>query len=132
MRSIIRNGTIVLGLVLAAAMVKAEEPAQTQESSQAEAQKQTQARESVYGWELMTDEEFAQHRTKMRSLRTREERQRYRAEHHAQMMERAQERGVDLIGPAPGRGRGAGQPPGVGKGQEKGQGGGGRGSGSQR
>ncbi len=114
-----------------AAMASADEPAQAQESSQAETQKQTQARERVYGWELMTDEGFAQQQTKMRSLRTREERQRYRAEHHAQMMERAQERGVDLMGPTPGRGSGPSSRPSVGAGQGKGRLEGGRGSGSQ-
>ena len=53
-------------------------------------------KEHVYGWELMSDEEFSEHRDKMRSLETREERQAYRKEHHEEMMKRAKEKGVEL------------------------------------
>ena len=61
-------------------------------------------KERVYGWELMTDEEFSEHREKMRSLETREERQAYRKEHHEKMLERAKEKGVELPDcPYPGR-----------------------------
>ncbi|MGI9227155.1 MAG: hypothetical protein ACR2PU_00030 [Gammaproteobacteria bacterium] len=68
-------------------------------------------KERVYGWELMTDEEFATHREKMRSLDTREERQAYRKEHHEKMLERAKEQGIELSDcPRPGmRGKGAGR-----------------------
>ena len=42
-------------------------------------------KERIYGWELMTDEELAEHRNKMRSLETKKERWEYRKEHHQKM-----------------------------------------------
>lgn len=79
------------------------------------------ARERVFGSELMTEAERAEHRARMRSFATEEEREAYRREHHAKMQERAKQRGVELpeeplerrrgagMGPAgPGRGSGAG------------------------
>ncbi len=71
------------------------------------------AQESICGRDLMTAEELTEHRAKMRSARTRAERDAYRTEHHAQMLKRAQERGVPLnpagcsgLGMGPGRGPG--------------------------
>lgn len=52
--------------------------------------------EAVFGWELMTPEERAEHRARMRAAKTVEERERIRAENHARMQERAKERGVTL------------------------------------
>jgi hypothetical protein len=52
--------------------------------------------EPVCGRDLMTPEEAAEHRAKMWSAKTPEERDAYRAQHHAAMMERAKERGVTL------------------------------------
>ena len=52
--------------------------------------------ETVYGWQLMTEQERNQHRTKMRSLTTEEDREAYRHEHHKMMKQRAIERGVKL------------------------------------
>jgi len=65
-------------------------------------------KERVYGWELMTDEELAEHRNKMRSLENRKERWEYRKEHHQKMLERAKKEGVYLNDcPRPGkRGKG--------------------------
>lgn len=64
-------------------------------------------REHVYGWELMTNDEMAAHRAKMRSLGTMEERLEYRKEHHDKMLERAKKEDVYLRDcPQPGmRGR---------------------------
>jgi flagellar motility protein MotE (MotC chaperone) len=64
--------------------------------------------EHVYGWELMTDDELAAHREKMRSLESREERWEYRKEHHQKMLERAKKEDVYLRDcPRPGkRGKG--------------------------
>jgi hypothetical protein len=50
----------------------------------------------AFGWNLMTPEERTEHRAKMRSLETREEREQYRIEHHEKMKERAKERGITL------------------------------------
>ena len=59
-------------------------------------QAQEQVGERVYGWELMSDEERREHRLQMRSLKTQEERERYRQEHHRKMQQRAREMGVEL------------------------------------
>lgn len=64
----------------------------------------------VYGRELMTPQEMAEHRTRMRSLNTEQEREAYRQEHHRKMQERAREQGKVLPDePGP---RGRGQRPG--------------------
>lgn len=91
---------------------------------------------SVFGRQLMTQEELQQHRQTLKGLTTKEERQQYRKEHHQRMLERARERGVTLpeepgkqgkgMGPKPGKGEqqgpgaGQGQGTGVPKGQGKG------------
>ncbi len=69
------------------------------------------------GRELMTKEEWLEHRDKMRTLGP-DERERYREEWHKKMVERAREKGITLPdkpgrGPGPGarwgRGRGYGR-----------------------
>ena len=82
------------------------------------------AAEQVYGWQLMTQQERTEYRAKMRTLKTAEERERYRVEHHKMMQERAKERGVTLpempgphgkgMGPGSGMGPGNGMGPGPG------------------
>lgn len=63
-----------------------------------------QKREQLYGSQLMTEQERAEQRAKMRHAETREEQERIREEHHERMETRAQERGVELADP-PGWGR---------------------------
>jgi hypothetical protein len=79
------------------------------------------------GWQLMTPEEMRAHHARLRAARTPAEREQIRSEHHAQMVERARERGVSLPaagGPCPGwpgrHGRGMG--PGMGMGPGGGMG----------
>ena len=56
----------------------------------------------VHGCELMRVAELAQIRADMQGLATEEERQAYRAQHHAMMQQRAKDRGVELVpGPSP-------------------------------
>ncbi len=55
-----------------------------------------QTQEQVYGSQLMTAEERAEHRAKIRSLKTKEERKTYMLEHHKMIVERAKERGVKV------------------------------------
>jgi len=75
------------------------------------------ADQDIYGSQLMTVQERAEHRNKMRAAKTAEERERIRAEHHEQMKVRAKERGVTLPDvPPAGRGPGAGPGPGPGPG----------------
>ena len=81
-------------------------------------QLQTRDRDQIYGYQLMTPAERAAYRSRMRSLNTVQERERYRLEHHREMQERARERGVTLpdqpmprgggMGPGPGGGMGPG------------------------
>jgi predicted Zn-ribbon and HTH transcriptional regulator len=75
----------------------AEDPAKTKPAVQ----------EPVCGRALMTPEEMAEHHAQMRSAKTAEQRDAYRAAHHAQMLARAKERGVTLD-PAGCRGGGMG------------------------
>ena len=81
---------------------------------------QVQQQGKAYGWSLMTPEERIEHRDKMRSLQTQEEREQYRIEHHKKMKERMKERGITL--PDQPRNRG-----GMGLGDRRMGGGGGRG-----
>lgn len=64
----------------------------------------------IYGSQLMTQQERAEYRMRMRTAQTAEERERIRAEHHARMVERAKAQGVTLpeTPPATGGGRGPG------------------------
>jgi hypothetical protein len=73
----------------------------------------------------MTDAERAEYRAKMRAMKTNEEREVFRLEHHKKMQERAKERGVTLPDSPPPRGMGQGmrQGPGTGGRQRDGQGG---------
>lgn len=92
------------------------------------------ADEPIYGYQLMTEQERAEHRAKMQSFQTEQEREAYRMEHHKMMQERAKAQGVTLpdepmprgqgrgMGPGPGAGQGGGAGYGGGQGQGKGQG----------
>jgi len=104
-----------------------QQPSQPQSSSttQVATAKQpgaTQSQQVLYGSQLMTPAERAEYRSKMRSLKTQEERDAFRAEHHKMMQARAKERGVTLPDMPPGRGMGKGS--GAGKGMGGGMGGG--------
>lgn len=59
-------------------------------------QERSQEQEQIYGSQLMTQKERAEHRAKMRSLKTQEERDAYRLEHHEKMQGRAKEKGIKL------------------------------------
>lgn len=85
----------------------------------------------VFGAQIMTEQERAEHRERMRAAGTPEEREQVRLEHHKQMVERARERGVTLpeeppmrggMGPGAGKGLGAGMGPGAGRGPGAGMG----------
>lgn len=83
----------------------------------------------VFGAQIMTEQERAEHRERMRAAGTPEEREQVRLEHHKQMVERARERGVTLPEEPPmrgGMGPGGGRGPGAGMGLGGGMGPGGR------
>ena len=71
-------------------------------------EQQVQLRERIFGSDLMTEQERAENRNRMRVLRTEEEREQFRKEHHEQMKERAKARGLSLPADPPTQGRGAG------------------------
>lgn len=88
-------------------------------------QKAMPASDRVYGSELMTPQERMEYQTKMRALKTEQERETFRLEHHKLMQERAKAQGKTLpdmppsgMGPAmsPGSGMGPGMGPGAGPG----------------
>lgn len=87
------------------------------------------ADETVYGSQLMSNQERMEHRTKMKAAKTPEEREQVRVQHHEQMQLRAKERGVTLPDTPPARGAGMRQgmgPGGPGGGMGGGMGGPGR------
>ena len=71
--------------------------------------------EQVYGSQMMTQQERADYRTKMRAAKTAEDVDQVRKEHHDSMKDRAKERGVTLPDEPPVRGGGMG--PGGGRGR---------------
>ena len=64
------------------------------------------AEEQIYGSQLMTQQERAEHRAKMQSMSTNEQREQYRMQHHEKMQERAKEQGVTLPARPQPRGKG--------------------------
>lgn len=98
-----------------------------QQPSRTQAQVQAEEQEQIYGSQIMTPEERAQYRDRMRAAATEEERQRIRREHHEEMKIRAAKRGITLPDEPPERGMGRGMGPGGGMGPGPGGGmGGGR------
>ena len=75
-----------------------------------------QTPEQAYGWQLMTPQEQIEHRQKMQSLKTAEEREAFRLEHHKLMQERAKERGVTIPDQPLQQNRGMGKGQGMGAG----------------
>ncbi len=84
---------LLIAIALFAACALAPAPGHAEDSDET---RPAAPSEPVCGRDLMTPEEAAEHRAKMWSARTPEERDAYRAQHHAVMMERAKERGVTL------------------------------------
>lgn len=106
--------TLALSLCMAmAASAQAADPAQSREQTQSTQQMQAQERERIYGYELMTPQERSEYQSRMRSMKTEQERDAFRQAHHAQMQERARAQGKTLpdmppagMGPGPGMGPG--------------------------
>lgn len=82
------------------------------------------AQEQIYGSQLMTPQERAAHRAKLRAAKTAEEKARIRAELHEHMQARANQQGVQLPDTPPVAGGGMG--PGASGGMGMRPGGGGR------
>ena len=75
-----------------------------------------QTKQSIYGQQLMTQQEMREYRQKMRTATSDEERQQLRLQHHQEMQERAKKKGVTLPDAPPARGMGRGMGPGQGMG----------------
>lgn len=96
----------ILGLVLA--LTAGSVPAQTdsaatnqtatqiQDRAQTRSQTRDRDREQIYGSQLMTLQERAEYHRRLRALKTEEEREQFRLEHHARMQERAKAKGLTL------------------------------------
>lgn len=54
------------------------------------------AKAPIYGWQLMSEQERNEHRTKMQNMNTVEERSRYQLEHREMMDKRAKEQGKSI------------------------------------
>ena len=115
---------VILGstLVVFSGFAVAADQDQTRDQTRDQAREQT-----IYGYQLMTQQERAQYQAQMRNAKTAEERERLRNEHHEKMQARAKERGVLLPDMPPKRGGGMNQNNGMGPGSGMGGGmGGGR------
>lgn len=78
---------------------------------------------TVYGSQLMTQQERIDYRNRMSTLDTQQQRDAFRLDHHAKMQERAAERGLRLpdAPPATGAGMGPGMGGGMGPGGGRGR-----------
>ncbi len=118
MKKLIKYGLAACAAsVMLSGPVSAADPAPTQQQTQYQLQER-----DMYGWDLMTEQERAQHRQKMQSMQTEQERNEYRMEHHQLMQERAKAKGVTIPDTPPPGGYGAG----MGSGKGGGGGGGGK------
>jgi hypothetical protein len=92
----------------------AQDQSRDQVRDQTREQTRDQTREqTIYGSQLMTEQERNEYRQRMRNVKTNEERETLRLEHHNRMKERARERGVSLPDQPPEkpyRGQGSGGP----------------------
>lgn len=73
-------------------------------ATQTEVQTRTEKGDQLYGSQLMTVQERAEHRAKIHAAKTMEEREKIRSEQHERMKIRAKERGVTLADEAPKQG----------------------------
>ena len=113
-----------LSAVLAAVLLPGVMTAAVAQEQVPPAKQQAQDQEYIYGSQLMTEQERAEHRAKMRAAKTDAEREKIRLDHHKKMQARAKERGVTLPDEPPPRG-GKGKGPGPSAGSTDAPGGGG-------
>ena len=98
-RQILKNVALAGAMtIFAAATFAQQNTEQTQQKDQERAQteKSQQTRERIYGSQLMTRKERTEYQARMRELKTDQERQQFREEHHQKMQARAKERGKSL------------------------------------
>lgn len=107
-----KNGSSILSTVAGVVVLTAgaawaadQERTQTKTQSQMPTRMQTDDTEQIYGSQIMTEQERAEHRAEMRTAKTPEEREQIRNEHYKQMSARAKERGITLPEDPPMAGR---------------------------
>lgn len=121
---------LAAAISLSAAMVptgamaqdKIKDQTKDQTKDQDKLQTQDRTQDMIYGSQLMTQTERNQYRAQMRNLKTAQEREAFRLQHHEQMKVRAREKGLILpeqppmggagFGPGAGNAAGAGAGPG--------------------
>jgi hypothetical protein len=123
---------VSLSAVVIPAGSMAQDKIQDQTNGQDKLQTQDRTQDMIYGSQLMRQAERNQYRAQMRNLKTAQEREAFRLQHHEQMKVRAQEKGVVLpdhppmggagLGPRVGAGVGAGMGSGAGNGAGPGAG----------
>lgn len=129
-RQILKNAALAGAMAIFAVTTFAQqntEQTQQKDQAQTQAEKQKQARDRIYGSQLMTRKEREEYHARMRELKTDQERQQFRQEHHQKMQARAKEQGKSLpdmhpmepghMAPGGGMGPGGGAAPGGGKGK---------------
>jgi hypothetical protein len=123
LKTVALAGAMTIFAVTTFAQQKTEQTEQKdRERAQTQAEKPQQIRERVYGSQLMTRKERAEYHARMRELKTDQERQQFRLEHHQKMQARAKEHGKslpDMPPMEPGHmAPGGGMGPGGGKGKQ--------------
>ncbi|MBW1940997.1 MAG: hypothetical protein JRI28_06455 [Deltaproteobacteria bacterium] len=94
--SVVLPGTLLLSMGVALAADEGQPRQMEQIGQQVQMMEPDSQPEQVYGWELMTPEERAEHLEKIHSFQTEEELEAYRQEHHKLMIERAEEQGIAM------------------------------------
>ena len=89
-------------LILCTNVALAADKEQTRDQTRDQTKLRDQDR--IYGSQLMTRQERMEYRNKMREMKTMEEREAFRMEHHKKMQERAKAKGITLPDEPPARG----------------------------
>ena len=107
-RTILKTLALCVALTGVSATM-AQDQLKTQDKDQLKTQDKDQLRDQdrIYGDELMTAQERAAYRERMRLAKTQQERERIREEHRLMIDARAKERGVQVIHTMPPTGAGA-------------------------
>lgn len=106
-----RISTMALALSLGMAGVM---PAYAADQARDQDRTQAQDQDRIYGSELMTRQERIEYHNRMRTMKTQQERETFRQEHHQLMQERAKAQGKTLPDmPPAGMGPGSGMGPGM-------------------
>lgn len=100
---------MALAMILSTGVAVAGDQVEAQVKSQVQNQEKNQVQtQQILGRQIMTPEEQNEQRAKTRNATSQEERNKIRSEHHEEMKERAQEKGVSIPDFPPARGQGGG------------------------